>query len=65
MSPDASKYFETTRDPGESDVLTVGCTFNPFDRAFRAKTAAANITVEFDVLVQLVIAAITTDPCFN
>lgn len=56
------RYFSTTFDPGERDVLTRGETFNPLARAFRARTAEASITLGFEVLVQLVIAAMTTDP---
>jgi hypothetical protein len=61
--PDYVKYFETTFDPGERDVLTTGETFNPLATAFLAKTAAANITFGFEVFVQLVIAAISNEPC--
>ena len=37
----------------------------PLSNAFLHKRAAANITPGFEVLVQDVIAAITTEPCFN
>jgi hypothetical protein len=42
-----------------------GCTANPFALAFRANKPAPNITDGLLVLVHDVIAAITTDPCFN
>jgi hypothetical protein len=35
---------------------------SPFSTAFRASNPAASITLGFDVFVQLVIAAITTEP---
>lgn len=59
---DYFKYFSTTLEPGERDVLITGETFNPLAIAFLARTAEANITLAFDVFVQLVIAAITTEP---
>jgi hypothetical protein len=37
----------------------------PFSNAFLHNKAAANITPGFEVFVQDVIAAITTEPCFN
>ena len=39
-------------------------TSRPNSQAFFATKAAPSITLGFDVLVQLVIAAITTSPCF-
>jgi len=59
------KYCVTTPDPGEREHLIYGLTFSPLATAFQAKTPAASITSGFDVFVQLVIAAITRDPCFN
>ena len=52
----------TTREPGARLVLTQGFTLRPLATAFRASSPAATITDGFEVLVQLVIAAITTDP---
>src|SRR6476620_47088 len=52
----------TTRDPGASDVFTHGLTARPRSTAFRASNAAAIITAGLEVLVQLVMAAITTCP---
>jgi hypothetical protein len=40
-----------------------GLTVNPFATAFLATRPAASMTSGFDVFVQEVIAAITTDPC--
>ena len=52
----------TTFEPGASEVLTHGLTLRPFWTALRARMPAPSITDGFDVLVQLVIAAITTCP---
>src|SRR5476649_874896 len=62
VSPARSRYWVTTLDPGASDVLTHGLTFSPFFTALRARSPAPSMTDGFDVLVQLVIAAITTWP---
>ena len=61
-SPDSSRYLVTTFDPGARLVLTHSLGFNPSSLAFFATKPAATITVGFDVLVQLVIAAIKTEP---
>ena len=55
----------TTFEPGARLVFTHGLLFRPFSTAFFASRPAAIITVGFDVLVQLVIAAITTAPCIE
>src|SRR5690348_6653294 len=60
--PDLSKYSATTCEPGASEVFTHGFGFNPFATALRASSPAPIITFGFDVLVQDVIAAITTSP---
>src|SRR2546428_13827820 len=52
----------TTREPGASDVLTHGFVASPRSTAFLASSPAAIITCGFDVLVQLVMAAIATWP---
>jgi hypothetical protein len=52
----------TTREPGASEVFTHGGTVSPFSTAFFARIPAATITEGFEVLVQLVMAAITTEP---
>ena len=52
----------TTFDPGARLVFTHGLDFSPFSTAFFASRPAAIITDGFDVLVQLVMAAITTLP---
>ena len=52
----------TTREPGASEVFTVGRTRSPRATAFRARSPAASITDGFEVFVQEVIAAITTSP---
>jgi len=52
----------TTRDPGASDVFTHGLRDKPFATAFRANNPAPIMTEGLLVLVQLVIAAMTTAP---
>ena len=52
----------TTRDPGARLVFTQGLVRSPFAIAFFASSPAPTITEGFEVLVQLVIAAITTEP---
>src|SRR3546814_1552107 len=49
-------------DPGDKEVLTHGFTLRPRSTAFLARRPAASITDGLDVLVQLVIAAMTTWP---
>ena len=53
----------TTFEPGASEVLTQGLAVSPFSRAFLANRPAPIITAGFEVLVQEVIAAITS--CTN
>ena len=52
----------TTFEPGARLALTQGLVLSPLSTAFLASRPAATITDGFDVLVQLVIAAITTEP---
>src|SRR5439155_7116362 len=52
----------TTREPGANVVFTWGFTARPRSIAFFARSPAAIITDGFEVLVQLVIAAMTTEP---
>src|ERR687888_299792 len=52
----------TTLEPGASEVFTHGLAASPRSTALRASRPAASITDGLDVLVQLVIAAITTWP---
>src|SRR5215211_1587831 len=52
----------TTLDPGAREVLTHGLEARPRSTASRASRAAASITDGLEVLVQLVMAAITTWP---
>src|SRR5437763_11883326 len=52
----------TPRDPGASDVFTQGFASRPRSTAFLARSPAATITWGFDVLVQLVMAAMATWP---
>ena len=52
----------TTFDPGARLVFTHGLRMRPRSTAFFASRPAPIITLGFEVLVQLVIAAITTAP---
>src|SRR6184192_4073120 len=52
----------TTLEPGASVVFTHGLRFRPRSTAFLASSAAPTITCGLEVLVQDVIAAITTAP---
>src|SRR4051812_14940347 len=52
----------TTLDPGASVVFTQGLLVRPRSTAFFASSAAPIITCGFEVLVQEVMAAITTWP---
>src|SRR5437868_2071237 len=61
-SPELERYSATTWLSGASDVLTQGFAFNPLAAALRANRPAPISTLGFDVLVQEVIAAITTSP---
>ena len=62
ITPAARKYSVTTFDPGARLVFTHGLVIRPLSTAFLASSPAASITLGLDVLVQLVIAAITTEP---
>src|SRR4029450_13397380 len=52
----------TTLDPGASEVLTHGLEARPRSTALRASSPAASITDGVEVLVQEVMAAMTTCP---
>ena len=52
----------TTFEPGARLALTQGLVLRPFSTAFFARIPAATMTDGFEVLVQLVMAAITTEP---
>jgi hypothetical protein len=62
VTPANSKYFVTTPLPGDKLVLMYGLTDNPLLTAFYARIPAASITSGFEVFVQDVMAAITTEP---
>ena len=55
----------TACEPGEREVFTYGGILIPRSYAFLHNKAAANMTPGLEVLVHEVIAAMTTDPCFN
>src|SRR5262245_1181001 len=59
-SPEVLRYSVTTFEPGARLVFTHGARFSPRSTAFFATSPAPIITLGFEVLVQLVIAAITT-----
>ena len=52
-------------EPGARLVFTCGSTVSPFSTAFLASSPAPIITDGFEVLVQLVIEAITAEPCLS
>src|SRR4051794_24104390 len=52
----------TTLEPGASVVFTQGLVVRPRSTAFLARRPAASITDGFEVLVKLVMAAMTTWP---
>src|SRR5216683_8045084 len=52
----------TTLEPGASVVFTQGLVASPASTAFLATSAAPTMTDGLEVLVQDVIAAITTEP---
>ena len=56
------RYSGTTCDPGARLVLTHGLVTRPFSTAFFATRPAATSTLGFEVFVQLVMAAMTTEP---
>ena len=56
------RYSVTTIEPGASEVFTQAGTVRPLSTAFFASNPAATSTDGFEVLVQLVMAAITTLP---
>src|SRR3954453_6880625 len=60
--PAALKYSVTISEPGARLVLTHGLTVRPRCTALRASRPAPIMTLGFDVLVQLVIAATPTAP---
>src|SRR5437762_5016494 len=60
--PDLARYSPTTCEPGASEVFTHGFEVKPAFAALRASNPAPIITLGLDVLVQEVMAAITTSP---
>src|ERR1700724_422652 len=60
--PEFARYSATTWLPGASEVLTHGLAFSPLAAALRANSPAPIRTLGLEVLVQEVIAAITTSP---
>src|SRR5690606_35396988 len=62
VSPEWSRYSVTTFEPGARDVLTQGLGLRPRALALRASNPAAIMTDGLDVLVQEVMAAMTTLP---
>src|SRR6201989_2263640 len=62
-SPELVRYSATTWLPGASDVFTQGFALSPLGAALRANRPAPISTLGLEVLVQDVIAAMTTSPC--
>src|SRR3954463_4053981 len=60
--PELERYSATTWLPGASEVLTHGAAVRPLAAAFFASSPAPISTLGLEVLVQEVIAAITTSP---
>src|SRR6266436_9140853 len=60
--PAFRKYSVTTLEPGARLAFTHGRLDNPRSTAFLASRPAPIITLGLEVFVQLVMAAITTDP---
>src|SRR6185503_19842590 len=60
--PELVRYSATTWLPGASEVFTQGLALSPFAAALRASRPAPIKTFGLEVLVQEVIAAITTSP---
>src|SRR3981081_689586 len=61
-SPELDRYSATTWLPGASEVFTQGFAVSPLAAALRASRPAPISTLGLEVLVQEVIAAITTAP---
>src|SRR5690606_31091969 len=59
------RYSVTTFDPGARLVFTHGCRFRFCSTAFFATSPAPIMTDGLDVFVQLVIAAMTTEPSLS
>src|SRR3990172_3075881 len=65
IKPALVRYSVTTFDPGAMLVLTQGLRLRPRWTALRASSPAPIMTDGLDVLVQLVMAATTTEPSLN
>ena len=65
VKPDLFKYSVTTFEPGDKVVLMYGLILIPFSMAFLATKPAPIMASGFEVLVHEVMAARTTEPCFN
>ena len=63
--PAAFRYSVTAREPGPIEVFTCAAGFKPAAAAFFASRPAASITPGLEVLVQEVMAAMTTSPWFR
>src|ERR1700712_4585645 len=61
-NPELERYSATTWLPGAREVLTHGFAVSPLAAALRANRPAPISTLGLEVLVQEVIAAITTSP---
>src|ERR1019366_6198550 len=62
ITPASCRYADTTCEPGANDVFTHGLRERPRATAFWARRPAAMSSGGFEVFVQLVMAASTTEP---
>src|ERR1700677_2000946 len=61
-NPDSARMPEAICEPGANDAFTRGLAISPCRNAFSANNPAATINRGLDVLVQLVMAAMTMSP---
>ena len=65
VKPDLFKYSVTTFEPGDKVVLMYGLILIPLSIAFLATKPAPIMASGLEVFVHDVMAARTTEPCFN
>src|SRR5262245_35104106 len=65
MTPACTRYSVTAFEPGARLVFTHGLLLSPRSAAFFARVPAPSMTLGLDVFVQLVMAAMTTEPFFR
>src|SRR6185295_9458355 len=62
IRPELTRYSVTALEPGARLVFTQGLRVRPRSAAFLATRPAASMTLGLEVFVQLVMAAMTTEP---